>query len=99
MGIVPRGVLYSSRMFLFLYVCLDFHCPRGSSDISDVAVLFNSYVRVLVLSSFPMTETKSYSSSLLVTTNRCVDSSSVVYAECVFEVAVLVEGCPRVIVL
>ena len=99
MGIVPCRVLYLSRTFSFLCVCLDFHCPRGSSDTSDIAVLSNSYVRVLVLSSFPMTETKSYSSSLLVTTNRCVDPSSVLYAECIFDVAVLVEGCPRVIVL
>ena len=99
MGIVPCGVLYLSRMFSILCDCLDFHCPRGSSDSSDIAVLSNSYVRVFVLSSFPMTETKSYSSSLLVTTNRCVDPSSVLYAECIFDVAVLVEGCPRVIVL
>ena len=99
MGIVPCGVLYLSRVFSILCGCLDFHCPRGSLDGSDMVVLSNSCVWVFVLSLFLMTETKPYSSSLLVTINRCVDPPSVPYAECIFDVAVLVEGCPRVIVL
>ena len=90
--IISMCDLWVSCGHLFV-VCLP------ARDISEIAVLSDSYVRVFVSSSFQMTEMKSYSSSLLVTTTRCVNPSSVLYAEGVFEVAVLVEGCPRVSVL
>ena len=78
--------------YLFV-VCLP------AKGVSEKVVLFDSCVRIFVLSPSHTTEMKLYSLSLLVTTTRCVNPSSVLYAECVFEVAVLVEWCPRVSVL